>query len=124
MRIEETILRNLIYNEEYTRKVLPFLDNKYFHDFSEKVLFEEISKHLATYNNCPTRETLEISLGVLGTVSEDQHKDLINSVVVMEKGKDNPVDIEWLLAENAKFCKDKALYNDIMVLCYYDMKIL
>ena len=41
MRIEETILRNLIYNEEYTRKVLPFLDNKYFHDFSEKVLFEE-----------------------------------------------------------------------------------
>ena len=63
MRIEETILRNLIYNEEYTRKVLPFLDNKYFHDFSEKVLFEEVAKHLATYNNCPTRETLEISLG-------------------------------------------------------------
>ena len=114
MRIEETILRNLIYNEEYTRKVLPFLDNKYFHDFSEKVLFEEIAKHLATYNNCPTRETLEISLGVLGTVSEDQHKDLINSVVVMEKGKDNPVDIEWLLAETEKFCKDKALYNAIM----------
>jgi archaellum biogenesis ATPase FlaH len=114
LRIEETILRNLIYNEEYTRKVLPFLDNKYFHDFSEKVLFEEVAKHVATYNNCPTRETLEISLGALGTVSEDQFKDLISSVEVMEKDKDNPVDIEWLLAETEKFCQDKALYNAIM----------
>ena len=114
MRIEETILRNLIYNEEYTRKVLPFLDNKYFHDFSEKVLFEEVAKHVSTYNNCPTRETLEISLGALGTVSEDQFKDLISSVDVMEKDKDNPVDIEWLMAETEKFCQDKALYNAIM----------
>ena len=114
MRIEETILRNLIYNEEYTRKVLPFLDNKYFHDFSEKVLFEEVAKHLATYNNCPTRETLEISLGALGTVSEDQYKDLMESVEMMERGKDNPVDIEWLMAETEKFCQDKALYNAIM----------
>ena len=84
MRIEETILRNLIYNDDYTRRVLPFLDNKYFHDFNEKILFEEIAKHISKYNNCPTRETLEISLGGLDTVTEDQFKDLVNSVVEME----------------------------------------
>ena len=96
MRIEETILRNLIYNDDYTRRVLPFLDNKYFHDFNEKILFEEIAKHISKYNNCPTRETLEISLGGLDTVTEDQFKDLVNSVVEMEKVKDDDVDIEWL----------------------------
>ena len=114
MRIEETILRNLIYNDDYTRRVLPFLDNKYFHDFNEKILFEEIAKHISKYNNCPTRETLEISLGGLDTVTEDQFKDLVNSVVEMEKVKDDDVDIEWLMTETEKFCKDKALYNAIM----------
>ena len=114
MRIEETILRNLIYNDEYTRKVLPFLDNKYFHDFSERILFEQVAKHIAKYNNCPTRETLEISLGELDSVTEDQFNELVGSVANMEKVKNDKVDVDWLLAETEKFCKDKALYNAIM----------
>ena len=60
MRIERTILRNLIYNEEYARKVLPFIDNKYFHDTSERILFERITEHIHKYNGLPTKETLEI----------------------------------------------------------------
>jgi replicative DNA helicase len=58
MRLEQTILSNLIYDEEYTRRVLPFLKVDYFQDQTEKVLFEEIDSFVAKYNGLPTKDTL------------------------------------------------------------------
>ena len=58
--VETTILKNLIYNEEYSRKVLPFITKEYFETYHEKILFEEISSFITKYNNLPTNETLII----------------------------------------------------------------
>ena len=113
MRIEEVILRNLVKNEDYTRKVVPFLSNEYFHDSQEKVLFEEIAKHITKYNGLPTQETLLISLDALDTITEDQFDEISKMVSGLEGGDDKPDD-EWLLVETEKFCRDKALYNAIM----------
>ena len=62
-KIERTALRNLIHNEDYTRKVLPFLKPEYFQDRSERVVFTEIQKFISQYNKRPTKETLQIDLG-------------------------------------------------------------
>mgnify|MGYP001181275885 CR=1 FL=1 len=113
MRIEEVILRNLVGNEEYTRKVVPFLSNEYFHDSQEKVLFEEIAKHITKYNGLPTKETLLISLDALDTITEDQFSDL-SKLVSQIDADESKTDEQWLLDETEKFCKDKALYNAIM----------
>ena len=113
MRIEEVILRNLVKNEDYTRKVVPFLSNEYFHDSQERILFEEIAKHITKYNGLPTQETLLISLDALDTITEDQFGEISKLVSNIEGGDDKPDD-EWLLVETEKFCRDKALYNAIM----------
>ena len=113
MRIEEVILRNLVKNEEYIRKVVPFLSNEYFHDSQEKVLFEEIAKHITKYNGLPTKETLLISLDALDTITEDQFSDL-SKLVSQIDADESKTDEQWLLDETEKFCKDKALYNAIM----------
>ena len=62
-KIERTALKNLIHNEEYTRKVLPFLKPEYFEDHSERVIFSEIQKFVSQYNKQPTKETLQIDIG-------------------------------------------------------------
>ena len=80
MRIEEVILRNLVQNDDYTRKVVPFLSNEYFHDSQERILFEEIAKHITKYNGLPTKETLLISLDALDTITEDQFSELSKMV--------------------------------------------
>ena len=113
MRIEEVILRNLVKNEDYTRKVVPFLSNEYFHDSQERILFEEIAKHIVKYNGLPTQETLLISLDALDTITEDQF-DEISKLVSNIEGSDDKTDDVWLLDETEKFCQDKALYNAIM----------
>ena len=113
MRIEEVILRNLVGNDEYTRKVVPFLSNEYFHDSQERILFEEIAKHITKYNGLPTKETLLISLDTLDTITEDQFSELSELVSKID-ADESKTDDQWLLDETEKFCKDKALYNAIM----------
>ena len=113
MRIEEVILRNLVGNDEYIRKVVPFLSNEYFHDSQERILFEEIAKHITKYNGLPTKETLLISLDALDTITEDQFSELSELVSKID-ADESKTDDQWLLDETEKFCKDKALYNAIM----------
>ena len=114
MRIERTILRNLIYNEEYARKVLPFIDNKYFHDTSERILFERITEHIHKYNGLPTKETLEISLNSLDDIADSVFTGLTDMVSELESEKEMASDADWLLEETEKFCQEKAVYNAIM----------
>ena len=63
MRIENTILSNLMHNEEYCRKVLPFLKKRYFSDRKEAMIFEEISKFFDAYNKPATQEIIQIEVG-------------------------------------------------------------
>ena len=110
-KIERTALRNLIHNEDYTRKVLPFLKPEYFQDRSERVVFTEIQKFISQYNKRPTKETLQIDLGKRKDLNEDEYKQIVSLITSL-----NPedVDLEWLVNTTEKFCKDRAVHNAVL----------
>ena len=110
-RIETTILSNLLLNEEFVRKVLPFLRPDYFHNGSEKLVFSTIAESITKYNKLPTSEQVIITLNEAHNVPEPEFKsavELLNSL--NEQSADNA----WLTDVTEKFCKDKAIYNAIV----------
>jgi archaellum biogenesis ATPase FlaH len=111
-RIESTILTNLFYLEDYTRKVLPFIKSYYFSKRDEQLLFGEIDKFVQTYKNLPTKEAILIELGNKKDINEEEYKnvkDLINSI-----SKEEDTDLQWLLDTTEKFCKDRAVHNAVL----------
>jgi archaellum biogenesis ATPase FlaH len=109
--IEKTILLNLITNEEYGRKVLPFIKSDYFQDNNEKVVFEEINKFALKYSKFPTQTSLQVELESRKDLNEQQFKDITSLVESFVKEE---IDNEWLLDTTEKFCKDKAVYNAVV----------
>jgi len=109
--IEKTILSNLIFNETYARKSLPFLKDAYFQTRTDKVLYALISDYIVKYNTLPTKESLTIDADNVVGVSDDEVKLVKAAVIEM---KDEKTDLEWLLNNTEKFCQDKAIYNAIM----------
>ena len=110
-RIERTALSNLIHNEEYTRKVLPFVKQEYFADRLEGILFSEIYKFVEKYNSLPTKEALSIEINSNKNVNEDEYKKVTDILSTLNK---EPVNTEWLLETTEKFCKDRAIHNAIL----------
>ena len=110
-RIELTILRNLIFNEDYTRKTLPFINEIYFTKREEKILFQEIDSFVQKYKNLPTKESILIELGNRKDINEEEHrivKDLITSL------NNEEIEQQWLLDTTEKFCKDRAVHNAVL----------
>ena len=110
-RIETTILKNLIYNEEYSRKVIPFIEPTYFEQRSEKVIFEEITQFIVKYGSAITTEALNIEVENRTDLNESEIKetrDICNSFT------DSPVDHQWLLDTTEKWCRDRAIYLALM----------
>ena len=110
-RIEETILRNLICNEQYYRKVVPFIKADYFQEYNEKILFEEIADFAAKYDKVPTKEVLTINLQSRGDLTEETFKDTLSGLNSLS---DDWIDYDWLLDATEKWCQDKAIYNALM----------
>lgn len=109
--MEKTILSNLIFNEEYSRKVLTFLKEEYFSDKNDVVVFKLIDRFCKTYNTLPSKEALVIDLGNLDNLNEEDFKKtetLINGL-----NTDETTDNQWLLDNTEKFCRDKAIFNAI-----------
>ena len=79
-RIEQTILRNLLYHEEYYRKVVPFLKADYFQEFHEKIIFEEIADFASKYDKIPTQEVLSINLQNRNDLTDDAFQDSLSAV--------------------------------------------
>mgnify|MGYP003641383582 FL=1 len=109
--IERIILSNLCYNEDFLRKVIPFLKPEYFSNGSERVIFNKISEYTVNYNAPPSKQAIIISVTDDKSVSETQYNEIQEIVNDIENEDSNS---EWLLTETEKFCKDKALYNAIM----------
>ena len=110
-RIETTILRNLIYNEEYSRKVIPFIKPEYFEQRTEKVIFEEITQFIVKYGSSITIEALNIEVENRTDLTESeiaQVRDINNSL------NDCPVDDQWLIDTTEKWCRDRAIYLALM----------
>jgi len=113
-RLEQTILKNLIYNEEYSRKVLPFIRPDYFSDNIEKTVFKEVFDFTNHYKNPPTHEALVINFTEKRDVSEDVVKGAIELLNELNQAKEEPTETPWLIDQTEKFCQDKAIYNAIM----------
>ena len=112
MRLETTILKNLIYNEEYTRKVLPFLSVNYFQEREDKILYEKINEYINQYNALPTQEALAIELDK----SSIKDEEFQNTLKLLESitNENDEANISWLLDSTEKFCQDRAIYNAVV----------
>jgi len=110
-RIETTILRNLVFNEEYSRKVIPFIQPEYFEQRSEKIIFEEITQFIVKYGSAITIEALNIEVENRTDLTETEVKevrDINNSLT------DSSADSQWLLDSTEKWCRDRAIYLALM----------
>ena len=106
-RIETTILRNLICNEEYSRKVIPFIEPTYFEQRSEKLIFEQINEFIVNYGSAITREALNIEVENRTDLNESEIKETRN---ICNSFTDFPVDKQWLLDTTENWCRDRAIY--------------
>ena len=110
--IETTIFSNLIYNEQYARKVIPFLKEEYFSDQSHKIIFKLVQEYVNKYNSFPSKEALAIDLSNKDGINQEvfnQSKEIISAFA-----EDKETKLEWLSDQTEKFCQDKAIYNAIM----------
>ena len=110
-RIETTILRNLVFNEEYSRKVIPFIEPDYFEQRTEKIIFEEITQFIVKYGNAITIEALAIELENRTDLSETEVKE---SREITSSLTDAPADSKWLEDTTEKWCRDRAIYLALM----------
>ena len=110
-RIELTILRNLIFNEEYSRKVIPFIEPDYFEERKEKVIFEEITSFIVKYDSAITIEALNIEVEKRTDLTDTE----LNEVREINRSlDDSPVDYQWLTDTTEKWCRDRAIYLALM----------
>ena len=112
-RVEALILKNLIHNEEYSRKVLPFLKKDYFMEHADKLLYTQVESFINKYNNLPTKEALVIELDNT-PLKDEEFENVTGLLDYLEGQKNEQSDITWLLETTEKFCQDKAIYNAVV----------
>ena len=110
-RLETTILRNLIFNEEYSRKVIPFIQPEYFEQRSEKIVFEEIAKFIVKYGSSITVEALGIEVENRTDLNEAEVKEVRDITTSLD---DSAADQQWLEDTTEKWCRDRAIYLALM----------
>lgn len=110
-KIEFLILRNLLHNEEYVRKVIPFINSEYFEDKIQKIIFEEILDFVQKYNQLATREVLCIEVEKRKDINDTTFKEVIQVIFSLE---DVPVELNWLISTTEKWCRDRAIYLALM----------
>jgi replicative DNA helicase len=106
-RIETTILRNLLCNEQFYRKVVPFVKPDYFNEIHERVIYEEVWNFASTYELVPTKEVLTINLEGRKDLNEEVYQNAVKTIAELS---DSPIEYNWLLDTTEKWCKDRAIY--------------
>ena len=114
MKLEQTILKNLIYNEEYLRKVLPFIKDEYFTDKTERMLFTEISEFVSRYNTTPTIEALGLAIKERRNLTDDEVEKSESYLQEIELAKGEESKIQWLIEKSESFCQERAIYNAVL----------
>jgi archaellum biogenesis ATPase FlaH len=110
-RIETTILRNLIFNDEYARKTIPFIQPDFFEERSEKIIFDEIVSFITKYDSCATLEALNIEVENRTDLTAEEVKNIND---ISKELNDSPIDHQWLLDTTEKWCRDRAIYLALM----------
>ena len=110
-RIERIILRNLFYNEDFTRKALPFIKSEFFTNHNESTLFGEINEFVNKYKNLPTKETILVELNKRKDLKVEELSEI---KTIVNKLDNQEVELQWLLDTTEKFCKDRAVHNAVL----------
>ena len=110
-KVEFLILRNLLHNEQYTRKVIPFIKDEYFEDTTQKIIFQEVLKFIQEYNQLPTKEILCIEVENRKDINDTSFKEIVHLIEHLE---DVPVELNWLINTTEKWCRDRAIYLALM----------
>jgi len=111
MKVETLILKNLLLTEEYPRKVLPFIKQEYFEDRTDQVLFDITHKYFVKYSAVPTVEALNIEVGKITSLSDDQFKQITQTLESFDK---EITELDWLVDTTEKWCQDRAIYLALM----------
>ena len=114
MKLEQAILTSLIYNEDYLRKVLPFIKPEYFSDRTERTLFNEITSFTETYNSSPEIAALSIAVKEKTNLTDDEVQKCEDYLSEIEKDNNPKTEIQWLVDKTEKFCQEKAIYNAVL----------
>jgi len=112
-RIEQTILRNLFRDEDYFRKVLPFLKSEYYEELNEKIIYEEIRKFADKYDRLPTTEVVLIEIERRDDISDQTFGEVRSICKSFADVEEDPTK-DWLLDATEKWCKDRAIYLALM----------
>ena len=110
-RVENTILRNMIHDEDYLRKVVPFIQPDYFEDHKDRVIFEEVAKFVVKYDKPASQEILNIEIENRGDVTDTEFKEIIDLVSSLGAEETNK---NWLIDTTEKWCRDRAIYLALM----------
>ena len=110
-QVEFLILRNLIHNEDYIRKVIPFIKAEYFQDLNQKIVFEEVLKFVQEYNRPATKEVLCIEVEKRQDINDTSFKEITHLIGCLE---DVPAEFNWLVDTTEKWCRDRAIYLALM----------
>ena len=113
-RIEQLILSHLIHNENFTRKVVPYVKSEYFEDPPEKIVFKLIQEYILKHNDLPTKQSLLIDLDQLDGIHESEYTKSSEIINTLEKPSDSKDITPWLLEQSETFCQDKAIYNAVV----------
>ena len=113
MKTEIAILKNLLQNEEYTRKVLPFLKTDYFTENADKIVYDKVNDFVVKYNTLPSKEALVIELQEM-KINEEEFKESMELLDEINSDTEEYTDIGWLLDTTERFCQDKAIYNAVV----------
>ncbi len=111
LRLEQTILKNLIKSEDYTRKVLPFLKEEYFGNMEDRLLFKEVAGFILKYNQQPSFDALDIEISNIRGTTDDTVKNLRENLKALDD--DKVTNEDWLIDSTEAFCQEKAIYNAI-----------
>ena len=114
MKLEQAILKNLVYNEDYLRKVLPFIKPEYFSDRTERTLFNEITSFTETYNSTATIEALSIAVKEKNNLSDDEVQKCEDYIKEIESNRQTETEVQWLIDKTEQFCQEKAIYNAVL----------
>ena len=111
MKVETLILKNLLLTEEYPRRVLPFIKKEYFEDRTDQILFDITHKYFVKYSAVPTVEALTIEVGKITSISDDQFKQITQTLESFDK---EVTELDWLMDTTEKWCQDRAIYLALM----------
>ena len=110
-KVEFLVLKNLLHNEDFLRKCIPFIKSDYFQDSNQRIVFEEISEFVNHYNDVPTQEILSIEIEKRSDINESNFKEVTQLISCLEN---EPTDHDWLLNTTEKWCRERAIYLALM----------